>query len=219
MTQEVAGDVYHKTHYFTFCLSARADSLSQWRAYGGGGEGYAVGFNSSRILTSTEPDVTCVLARMRYDDVDRKALVELGLNAAKKFFTKLLHEDVDAADRLGIAHRANVMLSRFMMVAALSFKNPSFEDEHEWRLVAGLHRDEASAAPLLQEVAFRSGASIVKPYLDLPLKPEQKRLPIARVMFGPTLRPGLTKESLEFFLSRRGYSDVPVESSNVPLQA
>ena len=219
MTREVAGDVYHKTHYFTFCLSARPDSLSQWRAYGGGGEGYSLGFDSGRILTTTEPDVTCVLARMRYADEDRKALLQLGLNAAKKFFAKLLRDEVAQPERLGIAHRANVLLSKFMMVAALSFKNPSFEDEQEWRLVAGLHRDEPSAEPLLREVAFRSGASIVKPYLDLPLKPETKRLPIAKIMFGPTLRPALTQESLEFFLARRGYSDVPVEKSNVPLQA
>jgi hypothetical protein len=219
MTRTVSGEVYHAEHYFTFCLSARPDSLSQWRAYGGGGEGYALGFDSSRILRATEPDVTCVLVRMRYTEKDRSDLLELGISAATKFWNTLLERDVKQEDRLGIAHRANLPLSRFIMRAALSFKDASFKDEQEWRLVTGFHPDDSESASFLKKVCFRSGAGIVKPYLDLPINPGEVQLPISQIMFGPTLRPDITRESLEFFLTRRGYSGIPVVQSVVPLQA
>lgn len=44
MTKVVASGVHRDYHYFVFSLSAREDSLSQWRAYGAGGAGYSLGF-------------------------------------------------------------------------------------------------------------------------------------------------------------------------------
>lgn len=220
MTKSVTGEVYHATHYFSFCLSARPDSLSQWRAYGDAGGGYALGFDTKTVIASTEPDVTCILLRMIYRPDEQKALLEQALKAARTFFNDLLDGPVESAEREGIIGSANVRLSHFMMRAALSFKDESFEDEREWRLVTCLHPDEASCQPLLEQVDFRSGGGIAKPYLDVPAKREDGTvLPISTIIFGPTLRPNLTRESLEFFLGRRGYRSVSVEPSNVPLQA
>lgn len=220
MTKSVTGKVYHATHYFTFCLSARADSLSQWRAYSDSGSGYSLGFDPKQLLASTEPDVTCLLLRMVYSRADQSLLLERGVEAAREFFGELLQKPVAAEEKEPILGRANVRLSHFMMRAALSFKDDSFEDEREWRLVTGLHPDEASCQELLSHVDFRSGGGIVRPYLDVPHgPPPDKRLPISRIVLGPTLRPVLTRESLDFFLAQKGYGAVPVDDSNVPLQA
>ena len=106
-----------------------------------------------------------------------------------------------------------------MMFAALSLKHPSFADEQEWRLVTSLHADDPEASALMARVGFRTGCGIVRPYLDLPVSPSKGHLPIAEVVFGPTLRPVITRESIEFFLTRQSYSKVVVKPSGVPLQA
>jgi Protein of unknown function (DUF2971) len=219
MTRSVAGDVYNAGHFFTFCLSARTDSLSQWRAYGAGGEGYAVGFDSSLVQSSTESDAKCTLLQLRYSDSDRSALLRRGIDATIRFWQELLTEPVAPEHKEGIAGRANVHLSRFMMLAALSFKHPSFEDEHEWRLVISIHPGDRDSEELQRKVEFRAGIGIVKPYIDLPAaSTTMKRLPITKIMFGPTLRPTVTRESIQFLLNQRGYGHVPVDPSDVPLQ-
>lgn len=220
MTKSVTGEVYHATHYFTFCLSARADSLSQWRAYSDSGAGYSLGFDAKLLPGSTEPDVTCLLLRIVYSPDDQSLLLERGIQAAREFFTHLLAEPVAVDEQEPILGRANVQLSHFMMRAALSFKDDSFEDEREWRLVTGLHPAETPSQELLAHVDFRSGGGIVKPYLDVPHDPAPaKRLPVSKIILGPTLRPVLTRESLDFFLAQKGHGSVPIEDSTVPLQA
>src|SRR5258708_3251168 len=86
MTHSVTGEVYNAPEYFIFCMSGRPDSLSQWRAYGAGGAGYALGFNAKQILQATEPDVTCVLLRMIYKQKEQDALLAKGVTAARTFW-------------------------------------------------------------------------------------------------------------------------------------
>lgn len=60
------GDNLHgNVHYFVFCLSERADSISQWRAYGRGGAGYAICFAADKLLVATGIDPTSLLLRGR----------------------------------------------------------------------------------------------------------------------------------------------------------
>jgi hypothetical protein len=56
MTKVVATGVHRDYHYFVFALSARKDSLSQWRAYGSGGAGYSLGFATSNLDQKRKDD-------------------------------------------------------------------------------------------------------------------------------------------------------------------
>jgi hypothetical protein len=164
--------------------------------------------------------VTCLLLRLIYSPSDQDALIKQAIDAARAFFQKLLAGQVVKQEREAILGRANVRLSHFMMRAALSCKDECFSDEEEWRLVTGLHPAEEPSQNLLKLVGFRSGGGIVKPFLELPSKPSDAwRLPLTKVLFGPTLRPSLTREALNFFMTRQGYATVSVDGSCVPLQA
>jgi hypothetical protein len=222
MTRAVAGDVYAKYHYFIFCLSERSDSLSQWRAYGSGGAGYSLGFASAGLARERD-DGEFSLVRLTYDEQHQRALIAAGVQEVRDFFAKLFKLTIPRGAQPGILHRANVLLSQYLLRIALLFKHPSFEDEAEWRLVVGYSEQSGQKdVAMLDKVQFRSDAGLVKAFLDFDFATEEhdnrRCVPLRRVMYGPTLRPVATGFSIEFFLRRRGYSHVSVDKSKVPLE-
>jgi hypothetical protein len=68
---------------------------------------------------------------------------------------------------------------------------------------------------------FRSGHSDIKPFIKLcPATPDGRaRLPLRKVVFGPTLRHNeILIETIELMLEKYGYQGVPVEPSGIPYQ-
>ena len=60
--------------FFVFCMSSVADDLSQWRAYGGGEGGVAIGFNPMKLVQG-EISTRGYLVPVRYSEQDHKAIV------------------------------------------------------------------------------------------------------------------------------------------------
>jgi hypothetical protein len=102
----------------------------------------------------------------------------------------------------------------------LSFKNPLFEEEQEWR-IARVSVLSAFSNPLA-DVKFRVAGNQILPYVDLdlssPLGLFAGRLPILEVVHGPTLNPSLTEMALRLLLDKHNYSFVDVGGSSVPLR-
>lgn len=71
---------------FVTCFSEERDDLSQWRAYGTGENGYAVGFKARHLWGV--PDA--VLIRVNYDAALHAALAQRVVDAMVDFFLKAL---------------------------------------------------------------------------------------------------------------------------------
>src|SRR6266700_7276832 len=112
-------------HIFIFCLSTNGDLLSQWRAYGPPGNGYAIGFDA--------PALDQVIGKRK------------GMQLAKVSYSP--EQQWDLLNRLEVAagqrHRSTVKSNRsygrslldiFLDVAPI-MKDPAFTEESEWRLV------------------------------------------------------------------------------------
>jgi hypothetical protein len=223
MTKAVAGDVHGAYHYFVFSLSERDDSLSQWRAYGSGGAGYALCLDG-RKLAEERTDGDFMVVRLIYGEQDHRRLIRDAIDHTRTVFQKIIARNPTKKDQPGIAHRVNVHLAQHLMRVSLLAKDASFEDEKEWRLVVGYSpKGVQKDIDTLKKVSFRSSGGIARPYFDFDFKTQgedpEKTLPLRSVRYGPSLQPITTEFSARFLLDQKGYSKIKVLKSSVPLQA
>jgi hypothetical protein len=61
---------------FACCFSGNGDLLSQWRAYGNNGKGYAIGFEPSLFLNLAKSPETMSLRRITYGGENEMTLVD-----------------------------------------------------------------------------------------------------------------------------------------------
>ena len=95
------------------------------------------------------------------------------------------------------------------MTEFATLKNPGFREEHKWRLV---RLDEGSTSR-----KYRPGRYGVVPYIEL-MPQNGEKLPITRILAGPTADQSSTKRSIEMLLKDFGYAAVEVEVSTIPLR-
>lgn len=116
---------------FIFCFSASKDILSQWRAYSNDGQGVSIGIDTKYLNLKNEspaPNLYCHntigLQKIEYYNYSQKKKVEELCKSVKESFDK---------------DSENYMLSlnlAFSLVQwALIFKNMSFKEEKEWRII------------------------------------------------------------------------------------
>src|SRR5215469_3361650 len=55
------------SEWFVICFSKRRDDLSQWRAYSGGENGYAIAFRAGGLIGLSERSRRSLLVRVNYD--------------------------------------------------------------------------------------------------------------------------------------------------------
>ena len=132
--QTVVEDLYNyeTEKCWTFCVSEKADDLGQWRGYAKDGEGIAIGFTSSffkSLQKEGKPEITAsnqvAFDKVLYNekDVERLFLEMCGL---AKINPQMTSEEV--IKLLKSAVTASLLLAPF-------YKNPTFAEEKEWRLV------------------------------------------------------------------------------------
>lgn len=124
---------------YVACFSDQGDLLSQWRAYGRNGLGFAVGIDPKAILDPNRPpngDAPFLFRKVVYDRAEQEQVIrELfdtlsalllrktrGLDEQSEAFHRTLNEAVSAV-QVGLG-----VLSPF-------YKHPAFSEEREWRLV------------------------------------------------------------------------------------
>ncbi|WP_429597218.1 DUF2971 domain-containing protein [Variovorax sp. PvP013] len=148
-----------------FSLSRNGDLLSQWRAYAGDADGFALELDATRLQTASAVNMKTVL----YDQREQEALVRYSLQS----FANWWRRDEKAA-KMAVME----VLPSFAM-DLLSLKHPSFYEEQEVRMVRLLVRDGSSfvdpggtlasgPAPALP-IHSRSSRGIEAPYIALPI--------------------------------------------------
>ncbi len=148
------------------CFSRNGDVLSQWRAYGADGRGYAVGFDPKLLVQ--------LPVRALKVEYDHRAQIE-----EVKQFVLALHqvESNEPAPRSAGFFEACARLACDLA----SFKNPAFSEEDEVRLIHMLNFKKANDSLKLvdpggtsfgvdappQQVKFRMNGSTPVAYLDM----------------------------------------------------
>lgn len=189
-------------------FSEERDSLSQWRAYGTGSSGFAIGF-SGTFLAKIATQKEWYLAPCIYEPNEQGRLVDALI---KEVFDQNLEwkkSNAPELEDLPPGGNLNAYLHRYAPI----LKDYSFRDEREWRLISRPLSCRSEA------FAFREGTSMLIPFYKFPLIDSEGHFRLHEVVVGPTPHPKQSEMSARSFLVRNFQRDVPVEPSKVPYRS
>jgi hypothetical protein len=173
---------------FVFCLSEEPDDLYQWRAYGDGGKGVAIGFDSSDF-----PFVGRTIPVL-YD----KNKIDFFVNELDEKLSLLFgNPEFEYQDDERLKDIIPFELIETAILFGAGFKHESFSNEKEHRLVVSptLPLDQIarqSKESLYKPIKYKYYSGWVKPFLELNFS---RVLPIKNITLGPSLTP--SKEEIE----------------------
>jgi hypothetical protein len=197
--------------YFVTCLSEEKDDLSQWRAYAGGENGYAIGFMARDLRGCRDG----IVARINYDNTLHRTLAKKVAEATVQFFLEGIGKYAPA-DKAEWGREFLESWERSITMVGILVKDPAFAKERECRIVKRFHNIEVEQLKFIQKEGMISR--------HLPLKPGTDatsylyRLPIGEVMVGPCRRPEVSRTSVDSLLRQKGYPTGLVSISKIPFQ-
>jgi hypothetical protein len=189
---------------FVVSFTEAPDLLSQWRSYCPPNRGISLGFRRGDLELSAASQgfqlVRCSYnLRQQQADVRRIARHWIAQHAAAR----------TDGER---AQVANLFASGFAHAAA-SYKNQSFREEKEWRLVAITSPDSV-------ELKYREGSSTLIPYIKFKLPVDRKdRLAMRRIVIGPTSHWELAYAAVKNLIRTGNVLYGQIEPSSTPFRA
>lgn len=203
----------------SFCEDG--DLLSQWRAYGQA-SGFSLAFrplcHNDEVKLMCKHGFRTMVKRVLYNPSKQRARLRFLLRRLIKLVNGFPFRmtSVRGAD-------AHVELSLLLVLEmtdwAIVVKHQSFSEEKEWRVVT-----YPSAATLsginpknYEGVSIRATSKLLLPYIILEPLPG-KRLPLIGVRCGPSPLQEQSARAMSILLRKRGYNNLPVTFSNVPLR-
>lgn len=168
-------------------FSTKRDLLSQWRAYGGDGLGYAIGVDTRIALEPLhkmtpppeDPDLKF------YPKVERYSKVVYDINGPGGILWETVVGMIRALDaveaesgeaRADLVHTTILDLMRSIYPTV---KNAGFAEEDEWRLIFESH----AAGGFLEPLHFRPNGRGISPYVSL----RWDEPPVVEVVLGPRI--------------------------------
>lgn len=199
--------------HFVTCFSEVEDDLGQWRGYGGGRCGYAIGFSFSGILDALKARPGALLLPMHYDDQHQKFLVDEVVRMAQHYFLQGVSRGLPDIERWAGEFLA-AFAWEFDIFASIT-KHPKFASERERRIATALRVGEH------KDLEFRQKRTLLARHLPIDLTvgvAGARRLPITRVYLGPGPAQRVTQVSVGDLLLKYGYGKdtIPIELSKVP---
>lgn len=175
----------------------------------GGGVGYAIGFDSSRLVEIAKAN-DCKLVGCIYDDKDQldfiDAIVETSLeeNRLRKGENIEGNYEDDLLPGGDFAYRINR--------DACILKNGNFSSEEEWLLI--------SRGISYQRMANRPGLSTIIPYRAISLADSDGKMPVAEIVIGPTPMPEQASKAVFGLLYASGLKPmmVNIRQSAIPFR-
>lgn len=196
-----------KCSRFICCFSKEQDSLPMWNYYSKSNarSGYNIGFFNGEIIDSkrdyTGPYVYHTY-RVIYDDstkfdIIRKRIKELGDLVHTKEELEIVADEI----------------SYFLLEWAITFKCSDFAYENEVRLLVDVPLSEAE-----KQVKYRTNNGLIVPYIEVCFPHDI----LSYVKIGPlSCLPDdneLQRKIVKEMLSSRGYRNIDVSSSKVPIR-
>jgi Protein of unknown function (DUF2971) len=209
-------------YLISFCESSNL--LSQWRAYGKTA-GFEIRFESlvkpnallkGGVLNLNSPTVDRrLLGKVEYDRSRQSTALENIPQGGLEVMESVEKDRPDLSE-------GPLLVSVFAALETTEWlytvKHPAFSEEQEWRVVVFPKLTNLFYGGKLKHpdlIKFRTGRHFLVPYLDL--APTEGKLPIAEVICGPGGHHSLTAKAVDLLLTTRGFGNVRVRNSAVPL--
>jgi hypothetical protein len=188
------------------CFCENGDALSQWRAYGGNGNGVSIRIPPNRFenYVGKQPFGFLSIWNVSYPSLKHEQIMERAiLHTYEQFWPSLLPEQ--------IARKAKDLIDFFVP----TFKHEGFKEEVEWRMTF-------APEPSGPKPRYRAARDMLIPYYSLKgliestgVNMKTWSLPITEVRIGPCRYKELNEASARSLLSNNGYN-CPVIPSQTP---
>lgn len=183
---------------FVSCFCEDGDLLSQWKGYGNGGEGFALGARFSWLLSLAASGFR--LQKVIYDADQQTDLILMHLT---KVSSLLAQRGFSDPDQRKIWQHAAASLAPWVVM----FKDPVFKEEREWRLV--------NVAPIPPPYSFRRSSHRIVPYVTIPVSDCQA---FTRVIRGPYFSGTETRAAYIMMVSHGFVPGAAFHDSKLPLR-
>jgi hypothetical protein len=203
--------------YFVVSFCEDGNLLSQWRAYGGSGSGYSLGFDT-RVL-GTAPlgiDLGLRARKVVYKDAEKHSRLRNRLEILSSIIGE--HSDLlartweeDTPTALSFWKQALITLQPSLAL----MKDAAFNEEREWRLVR-----MALVSQRKNGIKVRPISGRLTPYVRVPWSVQRngEATGLEVVICGPSDEPKLKVEATQIFLASHGWANVKVTESGTPLR-
>lgn len=208
--------------YYVFSFTSKPDDLSQWRAYSDDGGGYCIEFDFNKIIEIAKEKKIQIVESI-YKDGEQREKIQQIINKTYEYWktgdiinliktrSQAICPTLTEDDKSRISEITTALKSDLFILAP-GFKHPKFSEEKEWRMF-GINW-KSKGLPL----QFRSGKTMLIPYLDIKIAGNDGKLPIKCIFIGPTNHPKLSKIAVEDLL--KAYSvECEVALSGIPYRA
>jgi hypothetical protein len=205
LRQEWRRDIYCS------CFSEHADVLSQWRAYGDDGKGFAIGFSTDHLLW-LQTNLRGQLANVIYDENEQDTLIEWAFDLPPSY----------DGDEQTIEDGTTTILGN-ISEAACRCKNKAFSEEAEWRLVCEpidvYDPEEETCWSKAGVPRYIERHGLITPYIEVPVvagMDYSKRgvEPLKEVVFGPKNTMPEQRFAVEQLLRHNGFKRVDLKTSS-----
>jgi hypothetical protein len=197
--------------HFVTCFSEERDDLSQWRAYGGGENGYAIGFRAADLFGVPNS----MLVRVNYDSDLHRRLATKAATAMVQFCKEGIRR-CQPSDMVQFGQEfLQAWEGQIVMIAPL-VKNPGFFKEKEVRIAKGYAAGDVESLRFIQKNTMMSRHIPLRPPGQSPSEPY--RLPIAEIIVGPSRHQQISRISVGTLLQQKGYPRGIVSISKIPFQ-
>lgn len=181
---------------YVSCFSEDGDVLSQWRAYGANGMGFAIGFEPHKLSVLSKGGGG-TLKRMSYGGSAEEGIV-------LDYFGKIVAALAPLAGEFGrygfpsmdLTEWLSLRMSEFLHEVAFECKHPAFHEEREWRILAGDGN-----------LRFRASNNRVVPYklLDMSSVDNPSMMPVKEIVIGPCANGIESERVLTYLADSLGY--------------
>lgn len=193
--------------YFVACFSTKDDDLSLWRGYTSSGPKFCLAFKKAE-LAKLDDLRGFKFSAVSYDTESAKATIRADfLEQARLYCSRVGPDKYERSVQMIIVTSYYAIEDQIMNKLSPTLKDPSFEDESEYRLYSvpdggGMGRHKL-------DYDYRVGKSFLVPFAKLSLAGLES--PLHSIRVGPTPHP---EESIAAV--KRLLSELPVESPFSP---
>jgi len=185
-------------------------TISQWQRYGADGYGYCLGFSHASLRRLQNSSVE--LRKVIYRPSRQREIVRTRLRTLRAAYEHASKNREESMPEYILVGTSAALSAAYLDGLALELKDPSFSDEREWRLIHRRLREGTATADAEPEIRFTARGNIVKPFVELELRPPKLRPALSDVVCGPRLDGELAVATTACFLRSAGHMVEPTWS-------
>lgn len=213
--------LYKEIDIYIICFCENGDLLSQWRGYGSQGGGYSIELNRETIRNAgrNKEQNKYVIRKVEYSSKKQSQVINQICDTSAESIRKI-EQTIDKEKLKDVVNKIIALVSKVLLYQIARFKQEAFKEENEWRIIYLVDNQDEYIKESF-DFRFKNGLAI--PYIELQLSEENgeliNKLPINRIVCGPSLDTPRALKSLKLMKKRFGYDKVTIKKSSFTLRA